>query len=76
MSQTVTKLHLAPAAPGWQARAALAWHRIAAAWQAGATRRQLSRLDDRALSDIGMSRAQAAFEAERPFWQLVPGNCR
>ena len=53
MSQTVTKLHFAPAPLGWQARVALAWHRISAAWQLAATRRHLSQLDDRMLSDIG-----------------------
>ncbi len=76
MSQTVTKLHLAPAPLGWQARVALVWHRIGAAWQEAAARRQLGMLDDRALSDIGISRAQAAYEAERPVWLFVPGNCR
>ena len=31
-------------------------------------RRELARLDDRALSDIGVSRQQAHKEATRPFW--------
>jgi uncharacterized protein YjiS (DUF1127 family) len=76
MSQTITKFHLALAPLSWQDRVALVWHRISTAWQVAATRRQLSQLDDRALSDIGISRAQAQFEVERPVWQLVPGNCR
>ena len=32
------------------------------------TRRQLARLDDRRLDDIGLTRCEAAAEAERPFW--------
>ena len=71
MSQAVTKFHRAPAPLGWQARVAFAWHRVSAAWQMVATRRQLGQLDDRALSDIGIS-----FVSERPVWELVPGNYR
>lgn len=36
-----------------------------------ASRRNLRRLDDRMLSDIGISHAQAEFEAERMPWQLL-----
>ena len=32
-------------------------------------RAQLLALDDRGLADIGISRAQAQFEAEKPFWR-------
>jgi len=32
-------------------------------------RRQLARLDGRALRDIGITQAQARIEMERPFWQ-------
>lgn len=32
------------------------------------SRRDLARLDDRALRDIGIDRATAAEEAARPFW--------
>ena len=39
------------------------WH-----WRAR-TRRQLLALDDRMLSDIGLSRVEAAREAAKPFWQ-------
>ncbi len=35
------------------------------AMQAWARRRDLSQLDDRMLQDLGISRAQAAFDAER-----------
>ncbi|SDE19438.1 DUF1127 domain-containing protein [Ruegeria marina] len=39
--------------------------RLAALWR---QRRALANLDDRALEDIGLSRAQADAEARRPFW--------
>jgi uncharacterized protein YjiS (DUF1127 family) len=32
-------------------------------------RAQLLLLDERGLKDIGISRAQAQFEAEKPFWR-------
>lgn len=32
------------------------------------TRRQLAQLDDSALKDIGISRAEALQEARKPFW--------
>ena len=45
---------------------------LAYARQVQVTRRQLSQLDDRMLQDIGISRTQAAFEAERHrFWRNV-----
>ena len=34
------------------------------------SRRQLLRLNDEQLRDIGLTRAQALVEAERPFWTL------
>ena len=39
------------------------------------TRRQLRALDDHALADIGLSRAEAEAEASRPIWD-VPANWR
>jgi uncharacterized protein YjiS (DUF1127 family) len=40
------------------------------AWRLrAATRRELSRLDDRLLKDIGITRAQAYREAVKPFWR-------
>jgi uncharacterized protein YjiS (DUF1127 family) len=33
------------------------------------SRRELAKLEDRELSDIGISRAQARYESERPFWR-------
>lgn len=45
------------------------------AWHAHAQRQQLASLDDAALADIGLSRAQALAEAGRPLWD-VPANWR
>jgi uncharacterized protein YjiS (DUF1127 family) len=70
MSQTVVKLRFSPARPLWQDRLVHAWTAIRTSWKQAATRRQLANLDDRALSDIGISRAQAQFLAESPVWDL------
>jgi uncharacterized protein YjiS (DUF1127 family) len=37
-----------------------------------ASRRHLAEIDDRTLQDLGISRAQARFEASRPVWDLAP----
>ena len=42
------------------------WHGVGHAIRVQATRRELSALDDRMLQGLGISRAQAAFEEERP----------
>ncbi|MDK3073672.1 DUF1127 domain-containing protein [Sedimentitalea sp. JM2-8] len=42
--------------------------RIARAYGLWLQRQQLRRLDDAALRDIGISRAQAEIEASRPIW--------
>ncbi len=68
MSQAVIKLRFTPAQSNWQIRLARAWTAFKTARKATTTRRQLASLDDRALSDIGISRAQAQFEAETPVW--------
>lgn len=39
-------------------------------WQVARERRQLRRLDEHALKDIGISRADAEREASRPFWDV------
>jgi uncharacterized protein YjiS (DUF1127 family) len=39
------------------------WH------QRSRQRRRLGTLDDRLLSDIGVDRASARFEADKPFWE-------
>ena len=43
----------------------------AAALREETSRRNLKVLDDRMLSDIGISRAQAQFEADRKPWHLL-----
>lgn len=42
------------------------WNRF---WMRLHTRRQLLELDDHALRDVGLSRAQALEEALKPFWK-------
>ncbi|QEY60844.1 DUF1127 domain-containing protein [Metapseudomonas lalkuanensis] len=42
------------------------WNRF---WMRLHTRRQLLELDDHALKDVGLSRAQALEEALKPFWK-------
>ncbi len=41
---------------------------VALAWRKRRTRRMLTDMDDRMLSDLGISRAQASFEASRWLW--------
>jgi len=38
-------------------------------------RRALARLDDAALTDLGLSRLDAQHEAARPFWDLAGTAC-
>ncbi len=53
--------------PGW-ARWALARLRL---WrQRARARAQLAQLSDRMLADIGISRAEAEFLANKPFWRV------
>ncbi len=40
------------------------------AWRVFTTRQSLTELDERMLQDLGVSRAQAEFEASRPIWKL------
>jgi uncharacterized protein YjiS (DUF1127 family) len=47
-----------------------AWALAAAMLRARRTRRLLVDMDGRLLADIGTSRADAATEANRPFWDL------
>jgi uncharacterized protein YjiS (DUF1127 family) len=46
-----------------------AWAWLGRAWRAHTTRLTLAELDDRELKDLGISRGQARFEANRPFWE-------
>ncbi|MCC2663855.1 MAG: hypothetical protein K0S35_1777 [Geminicoccaceae bacterium] len=56
-----------PGERGWLVRAAdalLEWQ------QRARERRQLTQLSDHMLRDIGISRATAGGEAEKPFWRI------
>ena len=56
---------------GRLARLPLAIMETLLVWQErGQQRRHLAALDDRLLSDMGISRADAAREAALPFWRL------
>lgn len=48
------------------------WHEFEHAMQVVISRRHLAEMDDRTLKDLGISRAQAEFEASRPIWNLHP----
>ena len=49
---------------------------LGVAWQVRAERRKLSALSDRALHDIGVSRADVWREARRSFWDVPPHRQR
>jgi uncharacterized protein YjiS (DUF1127 family) len=55
--------------------ARLAWRRFRRAYALAlrdeVSRRNLRRMDDHMLSDIGLSRAQAQFEANRKPWHYI-----
>ena len=68
MTSFTTYLRHLPAAPvaGAVTRALdtlLAWH------ERTVDRRRLAELDDRMLADMGLDRATAIGEAEKPFWR-------
>lgn len=44
------------------------WARLKRWYALAAQRRQLAMLDDAALKDLGLSRADVQQESERPFW--------
>ena len=47
------------------------WAVAGAMLRARQTRRLLAEMDGRLLADIGTSRADAAMEANRPFWDIA-----
>lgn len=66
-THTVALTRAASPAPG---RRWAALRRTLAAWRfRAATRRALRRLTDRELADIGVDRAAALAEANKPFWK-------
>ena len=71
MSQTIIQFPASQARPSVQHALVQLWHAARAAMQDARTRRQLGQLDDRALADIGISRAQAQFVAEAPIWDML-----
>lgn len=59
------------AAPRFRRRPVGLWLDVMAEWiERARQRRQLGRLDDRMLKDIGLSRADVDAETRKPFWQF------
>ena len=52
------------------------WRRLDQLAKLRASRQQLAELDDALLKDIGISRAQALFEASRPAWDAGPAPAK
>jgi uncharacterized protein YjiS (DUF1127 family) len=50
---------------------AKAWlHAVVSEWRSRSrSRRELARLDDRMLADIGITRGEAEFLSHKPFWK-------
>ena len=46
----------------------MAWLQLRRWWQLSEQRRKLALLDEHALHDLGLSRADVIQESERPFW--------
>ncbi len=72
MSQVIVHLRRMPAREQAAGRLSTIQRTLVRLYKDAITRRALASLDDRALSDIGISRAQAQFESERAVWELVP----
>ena len=51
-----------------------AWDMVRRAIRAYTSRRYLAEMDDRTLADLGISRAQAQFEASRRIWDITPSE--
>ncbi len=62
------------AAPRAGSPLARVWDGLRFAMRAVASRHDLAEMDDRMLKDLGISRAQAQFEASRAPWHLTPRN--
>ena len=63
-------IRLAPGRTTARARTRRVLPTLGAMWRAVTTRRMLRHMADRMLADIGISRAQAAFEADRLPWDM------
>ncbi|MDP1752786.1 MAG: DUF1127 domain-containing protein [Reyranella sp.] len=54
----------------WRPLCLAAFHRILREWHRRAhSRREITMLDDHAICDLGISRSQMKFEAQKPFWR-------
>ena len=54
----------------WHVPCLAALSRILREWrQRARSRRQIAMLDDRTIGDLGVSRSQMKFEAQKPFWR-------
>jgi len=53
----------------WRTGLATAIAMAALWWERGRSRRVLARLDDHALTDIGVTRTEAQIESAKPFWE-------
>ncbi|MEN0104888.1 MAG: DUF1127 domain-containing protein [Pseudomonas sp.] len=69
-NELVGKLAVAKALANGQRKAKAPMSRWAAFWRRLTTRRALLNLTDAQLADIGLTRAEANYEALRPFWTL------
>lgn len=68
-----SSIHATPLAgrthsPGLHQGLGRVWRQLRRWWQLAEQRRALARLDERTLLDLGLSRADAIRESERPFW--------
>ena len=61
-------------ARGLGAGAIRAWHWIESTGRSIASRGELQEMDDRMLKDLGISRAQAEFLANRRVWRVKSGT--
>jgi uncharacterized protein YjiS (DUF1127 family) len=54
----------------WRPLCLVTLHRILCEWRHRAcSRRQIAMLDERTIGDLGLSRGQMTFEAQKPFWR-------
>ena len=69
MQQSFTFQRLLVTKGGQKTKLQKWYHRLLECVERGRQRRQLLRLDDRLLNDIGITREQALIEANKPCWE-------